>query len=123
MRVIGIALMVVGIITSLIAFALKTTVTNIGTYVGDQLVGAGDTYNLGLLQQQTMVLHTGLAMFLAGAIFASARSGDVLPQSEVERAAVVRDVDAQQSDRILYWMIGGLFAVGAGVALLASLRS
>jgi hypothetical protein len=66
-RNIGGLLMAVGVLVSLVAFTMDTTVYSSGTFIGGQMIGGGSSYNLGLLQQQMMVLHTGLASFIAGA--------------------------------------------------------
>lgn len=61
--------MLLGVALALFGFAMDTSVHSIGTYVAGSFVGGGDTYNLGLLQRQMMVFQTGLALFVAGAVF------------------------------------------------------
>lgn len=79
MRTAGGLLMALGVLVVLFAFAMDTTVYSSGTLIGGTYVGGGSTHNLGLLQQQMMVLHTGLAGFLAGAFLtggAAANEGE-----------------------------------------------
>ena len=66
MRNAGAILMAIGAAVALFAFTMDTTVYSSGTYIGGSYVGGGSTHNLGLMQKQMMVLHTGLAAFLAG---------------------------------------------------------
>ena len=53
---------VIGALISFVAFLLKTSVASYG----------GDVNNLGLLQQQMMVLHVGLSVAIVGAILFAA---------------------------------------------------
>lgn len=69
MRNAGALLMIIGALLALMAYIMETSVHSSGTFIGGELVGGGSTHNLGLLQQQMMVLHTGLAAFVAGAFF------------------------------------------------------
>jgi len=59
MRSFGMLLIVCGILLVLVAYGMNTSVSSFG---------AGEVNNLGLLQQQMMVLQTGLAMFVAGSV-------------------------------------------------------
>lgn len=79
MRILGFVLMAVGAVMALIAFGMDTTVDS--TDAGGILPSR--THNLGLLQTQMMVLQTGLAMLIAGAVFArpSAQGATVLESS------------------------------------------
>ena len=71
MRGIGWALIVLGLALALWSFAVTTTVHTDPTYLaGLGYQDAKDTYNLGLLQQQIMMLHSGIALFVAGTVAA-----------------------------------------------------
>lgn len=73
-QTIGGILTALGVIAVLIDFLKDTSVTTTGTYIGGQLIGGGSVNNIGLLQQQMMLLQTGLAMFL-GSIVLLATAG------------------------------------------------
>jgi hypothetical protein len=71
MRGLGWTLIALGLVLALWSFALTTTVHTDATYLaGLGYQDAKDTYNLGLLQQQMMVLHSGIGLFIAGTIAA-----------------------------------------------------
>jgi hypothetical protein len=72
MRTLGGLLIPLGLLVILAAFNMDTTTYSSGTYIGGSYVGGGSTHNLGLLQKQMMVLHTGLAAFIAGAVLLGA---------------------------------------------------
>lgn len=83
------------------------------------MVGGGSTHNLGLMQNQMMILHTGLALFLAGSFIVASAA----PAAEVTK--VVRELtDEEQEERedqakragiitmvVIAAMIIGLFSV------------
>lgn len=73
MRNAGLLMMALGAMMALFAFATDTTVHSSGTFIGSELVGGGSSYNLGLLQKQMMILHTGLALFVAGSFLLSSK--------------------------------------------------
>jgi hypothetical protein len=64
MRAFGTVLMAIGALAALGAFTLDTAVASLGGPYGLP----ERTQNLGLLQFQMMVLQTGLASFIAGAV-------------------------------------------------------
>lgn len=64
MKTAGFCLLVVGVVAALVSFFLPTTVESYSTYS----IGGGGTLNLGLLQNQMMVLQVGLAGFIGGAV-------------------------------------------------------
>ena len=64
MRQAGILLMLAGAIGTFVAFLMPTTVE---TYSFSPLGGSG-VVNLGLLQNQMLVLHVGIGAFIAGAV-------------------------------------------------------
>lgn len=64
MKTAGFCLLIVGAMAALVSFFLPTTVESYSTYS----IGGGGTLNLGLLQNQMMVLHVGLAGFIGGAV-------------------------------------------------------
>jgi hypothetical protein len=71
MRVIGWTLIVGGVVLILWSFAYETSVHTDMKYVpGLGIQEANDILNLGLLQKQMMLLHSGIGAFLAGAIAA-----------------------------------------------------
>jgi hypothetical protein len=92
-RHVGAVLMALGGLVTLFAFSMDTTVYSSGTFVGGELIGGGSSYNLGLLQQQMMILHTGLAGFVAGAfLFGSDASSTIeLPRSSAEIEFEIED--------------------------------
>lgn len=84
MRNAGGILMAIGAAVVVFAFTMDTTVYSSGTYIGGSYVGGGSTHNLGLMQQQMMILHTGLAAFLAGAFLfgSSSETSREVPNEE-----------------------------------------
>ena len=104
MRNAGALLMVIGGVLVFFAFTMDTSVYSSGTYIGGSYVGGGSTHNLGLLQQQMMVLHTGLAAFIAGAIMYAIGSSTVAPEETTRKASwdALREgeTDEEREDRI-----------------------
>lgn len=95
MKAAGGLLIGLGALLVLFAFDMDTTVFSAGTLIGGEYVGGGSSHNLGLLQQQMMALHTGLATFIAGAVLygfgatveatqTAARTGSELSPEEIE---------------------------------------
>jgi hypothetical protein len=71
MRIAGSVLMILSVIAIGIAFIMDTSVSTYGVSSGLGLSGLNlpsQVSNLGLLQKQMMVLQTGLAGFVAGAV-------------------------------------------------------
>lgn len=68
MRAISFGLITIGLLLTIYAFAFETEVTTQTGLVGGVLVAGGSSYNVGLMQQQVMLLQTGLASALAGII-------------------------------------------------------
>jgi len=66
----GWTLIVIGLALIVWSCFVTTTVHSEPTYVAGITQEATDTYNLGLLQQQMMLLHAGLTFLLAGTIAA-----------------------------------------------------
>ena len=115
--------MVIGVVMTVVAFGMDTTVTSTGTFIAGTFVGGGSTHNLGLLQQQMMVLQTGLAAFLAGAfLFGIApaapqtnapppRRWDDVRDDETEEERDERVTRIRRRERI-GWAVIGLFVAG-----------
>lgn len=99
MRTAGSLLMLFGGCVALFAFGMDTTVSSSPTYVAGSLIGGGSTYNLGLLQHQMMILHVGLALFLAGAFLFGARGQESVAEREAN-AAYRREasIETEESD-------------------------
>lgn len=97
MRESGKLLMILGAGLALFAFSMDTAVSSAGTFIAGQYVGGGETYNLGLLQQQMMVLHSGLAAFVAGAFLYGA-VGPVEAGSENKAPLTKRWADIQENE-------------------------
>lgn len=71
MRVLGWMLILGGLALAAWSFAVTTTIHTDASYLsGLGYQEARDTYNLGLLQQQMMMLQSGIALFIAGTIAA-----------------------------------------------------
>ncbi len=68
MKQFGALLMLVGAIAACAAFFMRTTVDTYSTnpLIGDHII------NIGLLQDQMMVLHVGIGAFISGAVLAGA---------------------------------------------------
>lgn len=64
MRFIGLAFAVIGFIAFLSGFESQTTVATTSILSGS----TESVYNLGALQQQMIIVHTGLSMFVAGTL-------------------------------------------------------
>jgi hypothetical protein len=88
--------MIIGVLAALFAFTTDTTVTSTGTFIGGSYVGGGSTYNLGLLQFQMMVLHTGLAGFVAGAVLYG--TGELADANAESRPTPLRWTDIQPDE-------------------------
>lgn len=75
MRVLGLLLLVGGFALSV--FALLKMPTTVGaadalTLGIEHLPSAGDTLNIGLLQEQALIFHAGLAIAVVGSVFLAA---------------------------------------------------
>ena|SRR6476661_4128448 len=87
MRVVGWILIATGVVLAIWGASITTTIHNDATYLptlGYQM--ATDTYNLGLLQRQMMLLQSGLALFVAGTVAACV--GDL--RAGMRRAGTVK---------------------------------
>ena len=132
MRQFGTALMFAGVLTVIAAFNAETTVSSSGSFIGGTFVGGSTTYNLGLLQHQMMLLHTGLASFVAGAFLFGA-GGSVQPSSsepptghrstnrwadlQEDETEEERDERVRQGHRRDLWIAGVILAVIIAAAL------
>jgi hypothetical protein len=86
MRPIGLSLIVTGLAFTLFAFNFETQVTTEAGLIGGSLVAGGTSYNVGLMQQQLMLLQSGLATFLAGIVFVAVSSLKAEPGSNSTRS-------------------------------------
>lgn len=97
MRNNGIALLLLGVVMILVAFTKETSVYNSPTFIGGEMIGGGSTHNLGLLQSQMMILHTGLAAFLAG-VFLIASTPPVVAPVATREVAELTDEQREEHD-------------------------
>jgi hypothetical protein len=93
MRAFGSMLIAVGLLMAFAAFSMHTSVYGFG----------GEVNNLGLLQQQMMVLQTGLAGFISGSVLVA--GSPAVPSSApsaVAGSAVRRDdeSDEEREERV-----------------------
>lgn len=95
MKATGTLLLGLGVLLVIVAFTSDTTV-----YSGSILSVSDRTHNLGLLQRQMMILHTGLASFIAGAIlFGCASVGTGQDSLHAEMISISPEAnDAQAAD-------------------------
>lgn len=94
MRSFGVLCIVCGILLVLIAFGMNTSVSS---------YGVGEVNNLGLLQQQMMVLQTGPGGFVAGSVlFAGAAIHDShrLPRPDSASVSTITESDEDREERL-----------------------
>lgn len=123
MRTVGALMMALAVMMTLFAFMTDTTVYSSGTLIGGVSVGGGSSHNLGLLQKQMMILHTGLAIFIAGT-FLYGSEGDRRSNSAgytVRDERSYEQIDSEIADEIEQEQRRnriGLIMLGVAVALL-----
>ena len=119
MKTVGYCLFICGAICAVVSFFLPTTVESYSTYS----IAGGGTLNLGLLQDQMMVLHVGLTGFLGGAVLIgcgevaerlSTLSGnsetatDAAPATTPNEALEATTIDGSIADGIAIKVVFGL---------------
>lgn len=89
MKSAGVILILVGFLMAFAAFNIDTSVSSFDS---------GSVNNLGLLQQQMMVLQTGLASFISGAVLygCAAIADGATPQSTGSKSKVRRPNETEE---------------------------
>ena len=121
MKSAGVVLIVIGMLMAFGAFNMDTSVSSFD---------GGSVNNLGLLQQQMMVLQTGLASFIAGAVLYGCASiaspSQSLAPSPVARANETDDAREERLEgvrklnRIIGLVVLAIFALLMLAAVVAT---
>jgi hypothetical protein len=92
MRIWGYVLVIVGAAIAAWATTIETSVHREAAFQFGSYQPSSDTLNIGLLQNQTLAFHAGLAMFVAGAVLAGAgQINDTLRHTRSHRSTAGDD--------------------------------
>ena len=111
--------MILGAILVAFAFGMDTTVYSPSSSIGMEYIPGSRTHNLGLLQNQMMLLQTGLAAFVSGTFLFGSGAGHVLSNGP---AVGIRDRRENETDEERESRIAGVRLINKimiGVVLLA----
>jgi len=124
MRTWGGLLITIGLLMTLVAFSLDTSVSSFD---------GGAVNNLGLMQRQMMVLHTGLAAFIAGTVLVVGSVAQLGSSVAISETTVVRpqETDEEREERLagvrqlnrtIGYSLSGLLILIIAVVIIMSLR-